>query len=657
MPCPGNVRPQFAIVGTFIATLLSSLCTLVAQTEATNELEKSVQQLKGLQLEELVSLQVSALSRRPERLLDSPSAAQVATGEDIRRSAATSLPEALRLFPNLQVDQVDSQQWAISARGFNSTAADKLQVMIDGRSVYTPLFSGVFWDVQNVMLEDLDRIEVISGPGASLWGANSMNGVINVVSKSAQDTQGLLVSGGGGSFVNGAGAVRYGDKLGQDLYFRVYGFGFDRDNTLLPNGRDATNDWYMVQGGFRMDWLPGQTENSGQGDHITVQGDFYGGSLQQPIFSDSTVQGQNILSRWTHPITEESVTTLQLYWDRTWRDVPGSYTEELNTFDLDFQHRFRLAQRHEVIWGLGYRLMADDVGNTPVLAFLPAHRNLQLFSGFVQDEIALIPETLSLTIGTKLEHNDYSGFEAQPTGRITWKPDTNQTVWAAISRAVRSPSRIDTDFFVPGQPPYLLVGAGRRFESETLIAYELGYRRQVTERLSGSLSLFFNDYDHIRSVEPVAGATNQFIILNQLRAQSYGAELSLTWQMLDWWRMRGGYTYFHKDVYTDESRDVNHGTGEGNDPHHWFVVQSMMDLPANFEFDSVLRYQDNLNQLGPTVPAYLALDLRLGWHATRNLELSIAGQNILDPQHPEFGAPATRQEIPRSVFGKVTWRF
>ncbi len=607
--------------------------------------------LKQLPFEELLNVDVTTVSRRAERWVDAPSAVQVITGEEIRRSGATSLPEALRLASNLQVAQVDSRQWAISARGFNSTTADKQLVLIDGRSVYTPLFSGVFWDVQNVMLEDIDRIEVISGPGASLWGANAVNGVINVISKNSRDTQGTLISGGGGSFLNGFGTLRYGGKLGEDWYYRVYGTGFERDTALLANGRGGTNDWFQSQGGFRTDWLPAH------GETITVQGDFYGGEISQPTPGYVGVNGQNLLGRWTHPLALDSDMTLQAYWDRTWRRIPGTFSEDLNTYDLDFQHRLPFGERNKFIWGAGYRLMLDRVGNSRSLAFLPADRDLQLFSTFLQNQLTLVEDKLFLTLGSRLEHNDYSGFELQPNARLAWTPVTNQTVWAAVSRAVRSPSRIDTEIFLPSSPPFFLQGGGDEFRSEKVVAYELGYRVAVLRKLEFSISTFYDDYQDIRSVEPIARAPGQFIILNGLKAETYGAEFSATWKALDWWRLRGGYTYFKKHITSDRSHDLNNGQGEGNDPQNQFLIQSMVDIPGHVEFDSVLRFVDNLDQRGPSLPSYLALDLRVAWHPTANWEIALVGQSLLDNQHPEFGAVATRQEIPRSVYGKVTWKF
>jgi iron complex outermembrane receptor protein len=607
-------------------------------------------ELKKVPFEELFNIEITTVSRQPERLVHAASAIQVITAEDIRRSGATSLPEALRLASNLQVAQFSSSRWNITARGFNSTAANKLLVLIDGRTVYTPLFSGVFWDVQNVMLEDIERIEVISGPGATLWGANAVNGVINIITKNPRDTQGALLSGGGGSLLRGFGNARYGDKIGQDVYFRVYGLGFDRGDTKLPGGRDANDSWFLGQGGFRADWLPQDRTRA------TFQGNFYGGDIAQ-AGPNVAVDGQNLLGRWSHPFSTESDMTLQLYWDRTRRRNSASVSEELNTYDVDFQHRFSLGERNKLIWGAGYRFMHDRVDNTAAIAFIPARRDLNLFSGFVQDEISLLADQLFLTIGSKFEHNDYSGFEFQPNLRLAWIPVTDQTLWAAVSRAIRSPSRADTELFIPGGPPFILRGGGNGFESETVVAYELGYRAELTRRFALSVATFFNDYDDIRSLEPIPGAPGQLIVSNGLAAKTYGTELSLTWQATDWWRLRGGYTFLKKRIL-NRSNDINRGRAEGNDPHHQFLIQSMINLPAGLEFDSVLRYVDNLNQLGPLLPSYVSLDLRLAWHPTPNWEFAIVGQNLLDKRHPEFLFPgAVGTEIPRSVYGKITWRF
>jgi len=606
-----------------------------------------------MSLEQLMNVEVTTVSRQPEKWFDTPSAIQVITQEDIQRSGATSLPEALRLAPNLQVAQVNSSSWAISARGFNNGLANKLLVLMDGRTLYTPLFAGVFWDVQNTLLDDIDRIEVVSGPGGTLWGANAVNGVINIITKSAKDTQGTLLMAGGGTFLQDIVAARYGGKLGEDVYFRLYGQYFDREDTLLPNGQDATNDWRLGHGGFRLDWLPKG------GDAITVEGDFYSGAIQQPPPGSTGVDGQNLLGRWMHPIGPESDLTLQLYWDRTYRRISGSFSEELNTYDLDFQHRFPIGEIQNVIWGAGYRLMPDHLGNINPAGFYfrPQDRNLQLFSGFLQDEISVIPERLRFIAGSKLEHNDYSGFEFQPSGRLAWTPDDRQTIWAAISRAVRTPSRIDKDLYANSSPtlPGGLAG-GPDFDSEKVIAYELGYRIRPLDRLTLSLAGFFNQYTDIRSLATNATSNNALVFENENRANTWGFEFSEQYQITDWWRLRGGYTFLRKNVSIEPGgSDLNQGRAEGNDPENQVVFQSMFDLPWNLQFDCNFRYVGALPS--PAVPSYVAMDLRLAWRLLRNLEFSIVGQNLWDEQHPEFGPAATRQEIPRSVYGKVVWRF
>src|SRR6266487_2778710 len=381
----GNVRSL-----NLVASSAPKLIVLVFVTCAGNALaqtyaaSRAPSELKKLSLDELLNTEVTSVSRRPEKLSETALAIQVITQEDIRRSGVTSLPEALRLAPNLQVAQVNSHDWAINARGFNNTLANKLLVMIDGRAVYTPLYAGVFWEVQNVLLEDVDRIEVVSGPGGTLWGANAVNGVINIITRSAKDSQGLLVTGGGGSLLQDFGAVRYGGAAGSNFFYRIYGQRFDRNNSVLANGNDAPDRWDMTQGGFRTDWYPSDANT------LTFQGDFYAGS-EQGVVADTTVDGQNALGRWAHVFSEESELQVQMYFDRTWRDIPNQLAEDLKTYDFDFQHRFACGERQRIVYGAGYRLMQDRVKNTPLISFLPPNRNLQLFSGFLQDEITLVP--------------------------------------------------------------------------------------------------------------------------------------------------------------------------------------------------------------------------------------------------------------------------
>ena len=606
--------------------------------------------LKKLSLDELQEIEVTSVSRRPEKLLETASAIQVITADDIRRSGATSLPEALRLASNLQVAQVDSRSWAISARGFNGASANKLLVLIDGRVVYTPLHAAVFWEVQDTLLEDIDRIEVISGPGATLWGANAVNGVINIITKTAADTQGMLVTGGGGSELQGLGGFRYGGTIGDRVHVRGYGKYFDRDNSESPDRTQATNAWNMGQGGFRLEW------DASPVDRVTVQGDAYDGRIAQPALSHIAVSGSNVLGRWSHTLSSNSGFTLQMYADRTHRNMPGTFGEDVNIYDADFEHHVRVPERHDIVWGFGYRVNHDDVANSALLAFLPAQVTQQWFNGFVQDEMPLAGNRLHLTLGTKIEHNDYTGIEVEPGGRLGWTLTERQMLWGAISRAVRTPSRIDREFFAPPSAPFLLAG-GPGFVSEEVLAYELGYRSQPHERLSLAVATFYNDYDNLRSLEQVNfPAPFPIVLANGQTATSYGAELTAEYRASDWWRLRSGYTELRLHIRPKPgSTDQTFGSSESHDPNHlWFLRQSL-DLRAHLQLDFGFRHVGRIaNQ---AVPAYNELEGRLGWQATKTLEWSIVGQNLLHDHHAEFGAPAARKEIERGAYVKLAWRF
>jgi len=609
----------------------------------------SVESLKHLSLDQLINVEVMSVSRRPERLSEAASAIQVITQDDIRQSGATSLPEALRLASNLQVAQLDARQWAISARGFNGTAANKLLVLIDGRTVYTPLFSGVFWDVQDVLLADVERIEVISGPGATLWGANAVNGVINVITKDAKDTRGLLLTGGGGTELRGFGSGRYGGALGAHANYRIYGKAFSRDRTVLPNGLDATDDWHMGQGGLRLEY------DAATSHHLTLQGDWYNGRVAQPTAGDIAISGGNVIAKWAHPISARSDVAVQAYYDRTHRDIPGTFGEDLDIYDIDLQHHAQVAARHNVVWGLGYRLINDHVANTAALAFLPAHVARQWVTAFGQDEIAIKPERLHLTLGTKVEHNDYTGFEIQPSGRVSWTIDSASTLWAAVSRAVRTPSRIDRELFAPGQPPYFLTG-GPNFRSEEELAYELGFRQQ-RGALQLSLATFYSHYHGLRSLEQVNPPNPTPIVIgNGQDGESYGAELTAQYRVADRWRVRGGYTEMRVHIWPNPgSTDTSRGASESRAPDRQLILQSSLDLPAHLELDAVFRSVGEIAH--DQVPAYADLNARLTWRPIAALDVSVVGQNLLHDRHVEFGTPAARREIERGVYGMVQWHF
>lgn len=608
-----------------------------------------VSDLKQLSLEELMNIEVTSVSRRPERLATAASAIQVISREEILRSGATSIPQALRLAPNLQVAQVNASQWAISARGFNNVLANKLLVMIDDRTVYTPLYAGVFWDVQNVLLEDIDRIEVISGPGGTLWGANAVNGVINVRTRSARETQGLYVQANAGDELRWAGAVRYGGELTPDLHFRVYARGVDYDDTLLLDGARANDDWGLNQAGFRFDWENGV-------DALTLQGDAYSGEPNPDGLVAVDATGGNVLGRWTRTFSDAADMQLGWYYDRTSRDFNNGFTEDLDTYDVDFQNRIRAGQSHEIVWGLGARLMRHEVNNLPLFEFVPATETLHLYSAFFQDEIALFGDRMRLTLGSKLEYNDYTDLEVQPNGRLAWTVNDRHTLWGAVSRAVRTPSRIDRDFRLSVAPGIALIDRGT-FDSEEVLAYELGWRAQPHEQLSLSLATFYNVYDHLRTSEPGPPPFGVPITFeNGLDGDTYGAELAINFALSEALHVRGGYTFLKKDLDLEpDSLDTNRGTAESNDPEQQWLLQWMWTLSPAFQLDGVIRYVDTLPE--PHVGSYGGLDLRAAWMPTSNLELSLVGQNLLGSTHQEFipSAPSPRK-IERSLYARIVWR-
>jgi iron complex outermembrane receptor protein len=597
-----------------------------------------------MSLEELSNLVVTSVSRRPQSLAQAASAIQVITADRIRRSGATSIPEALRLASNLQVAQISSNSWAISARGFNSVLANKLLVMIDGRTIYSPLFAGTFWEAQDVPLYDVERIEVISGPGGTLWGANAVNGVINIVTRSAADTPGLFVRGGGGNELKGYGAARYGGTAG-NASFRVYGQYAKRDSAEQASGAQAGDDSQMGQAGFRIDWA------SGGGDTFTVQGDANDVHTETPALPDATSRSQNVLARWRRQFSSTGELQVQAYYDRALRHVPASYGDDFRTFDIELQHRFLWGDRNQILWGLTHRVQHDSFEND-VFALDPADRTLRRTGGFVQDEIALLPDKLHLTIGTKVEDNEYTGAEWQPSARLAWRFNENSLLWGAVSRAVRTPSRIDRDLANRTRPPFTEGNEG--FVSEKLIAYEAGVRVQPLHALSGALSTYYNDYDDLRSFEPQPGPFTPLVFSNLLRGNTYGAELTADYQPGARWRLSAGYTYLNIDLTLDpRSRDPIGGSVGSRDWSQQGLLRGTVTLPGNLELDGALRRIGELDTLA--VPPYTELDVRLGWRVTPTLDLSLNGHNLLHDSHGEFGPPG-RLLIERSVFAFITWQ-
>jgi iron complex outermembrane receptor protein len=630
---------------TRITAKLLLLAGLAACLHANAAAAATEREPADMSLEELSNLVVTSVSRRPESLSDAASAIQVITADQIRRSGATSIPEALRLASNLQVAQTSVNNWAITARGFNSTLANKLLVMVDGRTVYSPLFSGTFWDAQDVPLYDVERIEVISGPGGTLWGANAVNGVINIVTRSSAETQGLLVRAGGGNELHADGAVRYGGTAGNTSY-RMYGQYANRDATQLSSGLEAGNDSDVGQVGFRLDWA------SGTGDSFTLQGDANEVHTDSPIASQASSRSQNILARWSRQFSATNQLQIQAYFDHAVRFVPNSYGDNLQTFDIEMQQQFRASDRQQIVWGLTYRVEHDDFQNN-VYALDPPSQTLRRPGGFIQDAIALVPEKLDLTLGTKIENNEYTGGEWQPSVRLAWHVNADSLLWGAVSRAVRTPSRVDRDLAIRTRPPF--TEGNDDFESEKLIAYELGLRVQPTRALSVALATYYNDYDDLRSLEPPAGGTSPLRFANLLEGETYGSELTAEFQPGTQWRVSGGYTYLHVDLHLKpESLDTLGGSLESRDWNHQVFLRGAATLPSNVELDGTIRRIGRLSS--QQVPAYTELDLRLGWHMTPAIELSLNGQNLLHDQHGEFGSLPGRQLVERNVYAFVTWQ-
>lgn len=627
-----------------------------------------LERLRDLSITQLMNIKVTSVARRPQKLLRTAAALQVITNEQIQRSGATSIPQALRLADNLEVAQKNSHDWGISARGFNTDLANKLLVMIDGRSVYTPLFSGVFWDVQDYLLKDIDRIEVISGPGGTLWGANAVNGVINIITESAQDTQGFYAEEAGGTELHELAGVRYGGALSSDTWFRVYGKYVDRGDEVMSDGAPGSDSWRQGRAGFRIDSAPSGV------DTLMAEGDFYDGHEYEPTGGEADTSGGDVLGRWSRRFSEHSDMQLQSYIDHTHLldpepaltvgtvelAPPGVLQDDLTTYDVDFQDRFVAAKYHQIVWGLGFRRTDDAVVNAPSVAFLPNVLDQSLYSTFAQDEIALTSD-LNFIAGTKLEHNDFTGWEWQPSVRLQWSFADKESLWAAISRAVRTPSRIDENLYEAAPPNPLILRGSPNFVSEKLLAYELGYRGQIGPRFGSSVSTFYNVYHDLRSTSITPGTILPFYFANNLEGATYGLEFAGDYQLRPSCALHLGYDLLKEHLRIAPGQlDINQGLNETADPQGQFFLRSSLDLPQNVQFDGALRWIDTLhNNNGPTrgtVPAYFELDSHIGWNVSPQIELSLDGRNLLHAEHVEYGFPSpTRIEIARSVYLKLTW--
>ena len=624
------------------------LLFLVGGEQLTPAQNQPQSDLKRLTLEELMDVNVNAVSRKEEPLGPTPAAVTVITAEDIRRSGVTSIPEALRLVPGVQVARVNASSWAISARGFNTQVSNKMLVQIDGRTVYSPIFGGVFWELQDLVLDDIARIEVVRGPGATLWGTNAVNGIVNIVTKSAHQTKttAIILTGGGADDL-GLASFRMGGALTPDTSYRVASKYFYRDQMVLPDGSDSKDSSRFGRTRFRIDSTQGANEWTLEGD--VFRG--FEGLLGRP---DAKLLGGDVLARWSRKISNDSSIQIQASYDRLLQRETLNFDIRERMANVDLQHQFAVG-RHNVIWGGGYRWQADTTFPMPLIRFEPAKRTYPLGTAFIQDEISVSQNRLKLEIGSKFEHNDFTGFEMQPSIRASWAIHPDEFIWGAVSRAVRTPTRFDTDTEVTF-PGVRLLG-NSNFGSEAVVAFESGYRSRVARRLSVDIATFFNIYDNLRNTEP-RGQPGVFMFFNNLNGKTYGGELSASYNVLDRLRITANYSYLGKHLRLEPGHLDIFGTQlEGNDAKHSFQVRGSADMPHRVEIDSAVRFVSRLPL--PSIPGYFELDSRLGWLPDPRVELSIIGRNLLHAHHAEFNQPLPTppEEVQRNVYGRVALRF
>jgi iron complex outermembrane recepter protein len=636
--------------------------------------------LTQVSLESLMNMEVTSVSKKEQNLSQVAAAVYVITQEDIRHSGATNIPDLLRMVPGLDVAQINANTWAISSRGFNSEFANKLLVLIDGRTVYTPLFGGANWDTFDVPLEDIDRIEVIRGPGGTIWGANAVNGVINVITKKTEDTPGGLVTTGGGTVAQEFGTVQYGGKVQGDTSYRIFAKYLNDDHFPDLDGTNGEDGWHLLHGGFRED-----TRLSAK-DSLTTEGDLYTGSEGSTIVHTilnppenvevqrlTPLSGGNVLGKWNHIFSDRADMTVQIYFDRYTRSGP-EVRESRNTYDFEFQNHLVWGNRQDVIWGFGYRHSADQTLGTIDEAFAPADWDGDLFSAFVQDQITVRPDRVFLSIGTKLENSYFTGFDLQPSIRVAWTPNKRHTFWAAISRAARTPARRDEGVQAalaafPGPTEVLLEG-NANFEAEHVIAYELGYRAQPSPRLSLGATAFISTYTDLESIEPLPPFTNTNFnppvmvipmqLSNKMNGTAYGLEVYGNWKVNRVWTVSPGYSFLHMDLRLDPTSmdTVSVADGEGSNPANQAQLRSHVELFHGLSWDANGYFVGRLTNQG--VPSYTRVDTQLAWRVSERVTLSAVGQNLLQDHHLEFNdflQVVNSALIKRSAYAKLTWRF
>lgn len=636
--------------------------------------------LTQMNLEDLLNVKVTSVSKREERLSRVAAAVFVIDREDIRRSGAANIPDLLRMAPGVDVEQVDGNAWAISIRGFNSRYSNKVLVLVDGRSVYSPSISGVFWEHLDMPLEDIDRIEIIRGPGATVWGANAVNGVISIITKSSKDTKGGLVTAGGGSQLHELGVAQYGGTVGQGGSYRAFAKAFESGNSAMSDGGPANDRWSSAHAGFRTDW------DLSPRDSLMAQGNIFSNEQNQTLRTsfiatpfDRTfpqavdAAGGDLLARWNHTLDGGSQTSLQTYLD-TYRRSDLGVPESTRTFDIDFQDHVASAGRNDIVWGLGYRVYDSKLAPGYGIGFTPPSRTDSLFSTFLQDEIR-VADGVWLTLGAKLEHNPYTKFQVEPSARLVWTPTARQTFWASASKADRQPARSDTAIqttlqsfpIAPGMIQVVTLSGNPAIKNEEARDYELGYRAELSNVLSLDAASFLTFYHHLETIEPqpvvvIPGVTTQIVVPmiydNRAHAVDYGGELSLNWKVNSRWRLSPGYSYLHATIRQDPSSQGRVSTGVTTDfPQNMAQFRSQVNLSSRMEFDQALYYTARLP--GGSVPGHARLDLRLARRFGESTEVSLVGQNLLRNRTMEYGDALNvigTQSV-RSVYGKITWRF
>ena len=650
--------------------------------------QQASKELAKKSLEDLMNIEVTSVSKTPQPLARSAAAIYVITQEDIQRSGATSVPELLRMVPGLDVAQIDSSTWAISSRGFNSQYANKMLVLVDGRIVYSPSFSGVVWDEQDLVLEDIERIEVIRGPGATLWGSNAVNGVINIITKKAQDTPGGLLSVKTGNEEGIETTTQYGGRAADKGYYRIFAKYFDREGFATAAGENADDGWHMTHAGFRSDW------ELSKHDSLTIQGGFFSGRQNhtipfvvslQPIVSGQfnlpfEAAGGNLLGRWNHAFSPRAAATLQAYFDDSDRDQ-SIVSEHRHSTDIDFQDRVALGNRHDLVWGIGYRYERDRLPGSLPLSFSPVNSSLSRYSSFAQDDISLVPNRLRIMLGARLEHDPYTGFNVQPDFRVFWSPTKNQSIWGAISRPERTPSRADigvrfilSAFPGPGGIPTAVTSYGNPgLDNEHLASFQIGYRSQLRDSLSLDITAYHSRYSQLSTAERQAPFIETdpmpphlsipVVSANAMGGTTDGVELESSWQVKNWWKVAGGYTWLHMDIRDQVTGNPsNVAYVQSTNPQHQLNFRSYVNLPKNLQWDTTMYYVGLLpGNLVSTyaVAAYTRLDTRVAWRFKERGEVSLTGQNLLQPRHLEFASSQVSSSslVRRSFYVGFAWHF